>query len=115
MRERWMDNFYTQRDKILEGFSYPLRALIGYMIYRKHTSLLHGQGISRFSATEARSFREEIWLSLNDLLQESRKKAMQRGGRKDDGSCFWCLGGDGPTECDTTVFGFINSALVATR
>ncbi|KAF2097653.1 hypothetical protein NA57DRAFT_77905 [Rhizodiscina lignyota] len=116
MRERWMDmdNFYVQRDKALEAFSYPFRVLIGQLIYRSHTQTLHGQGTGRFTAEEARKFREEIWSTLNGLLEESRRKKAQLHDGNDDDSCFWCLGGERPTECDTTVFGFINSALVAT-
>jgi hypothetical protein len=85
------------------------------MIYRGHVRTLHGQGTGRFSAEEARRFREEIWTGLNGLLEESRKLAVSRSGAAKAGSCFWCLGGEEPTECDTTVFGFINTALVAER
>lgn len=109
------DNFYNQCDKALEAFSYPLRVLIGYMIHRSHTHTLHGQGTGRFSAEEARGFREEIWSTLNDMLEESRRNALQRGSGNDNDACFWCLAGDRPTECDTAVFGSIISALVATR
>ena len=46
------------------------------------------------------------------MLGESRRKAMGAGR---GGECFWCLGGEEPTECDTTLFGFVCSALIADR
>jgi hypothetical protein len=109
------ENFYTQRDKALGALPYPLRVIVGYMIYRSHTQTLYGQGVGRFNDDEARRFREEIWTTLEDLLNERRKVAIQRNEGKDQGSCFWCLGGERPTDCDTTVFGFIVSTLVAKR
>lgn len=108
MRERWIDNFYVQREKVLEALPWLLRVLIGAMIYRGHVKTLHGQGTGRFSAEEARGFREEIWRRLNGMLAESRRK---RAGKE----CFWCLGREEPTDCDTTVFGFVCSALIAKR
>jgi hypothetical protein len=110
MRERWIDNFYIQRDHILSALPYPVKVLVGYMIYRSHTSTLHGQGTGRFSAAEAKQFREEIWTTLDGMLAESRKKAA-----RDDRSCFWALGADEPTECDTSLYGFICSGLLAKR
>ena len=109
MRERWIDNFYVQRDQVLEAAPLLVKWLVGGMIYRSHMKTLHGQGTGRFTAEEARMFREGIWKRLNGLLGESRKK--KERGRE----CFWCLGGDEPTACDATVFGFVSSALVATR
>ena len=70
---------------------------------------LYGQGTGRFSAEEARGFREEIWVRLEGMLGESRRR---KGTGKE---CFWCLGGEQPTGCDATVFGFVCSALVAER
>ncbi|KAJ9656426.1 hypothetical protein H2201_008546 [Coniosporium apollinis] len=61
MRERWMDNFYIQRDHVLTALSYPLRVV----------------GTGRYSADEARRFREDIWTNLNGLLEESWKKAQE--------------------------------------
>jgi hypothetical protein len=115
MRERWLDNFYVQRDQVLSSAPYPVRVVVGWMIYRSHCQTLHGQGVARYSADEARGFREEIWTRLNGLLEESMRKSLQKRDDRDDESCFWCLGGDEPTECDTTLYGFINSALVAKR
>lgn len=110
MRERWMDNFYVQRDQVLEAAPWLVRWLVGGIIYRSHVKTLHGQGTGRFSAEEAKRFREEIWVRLDGMLGESRAKGKTRGKE-----CFWCLGGKGPTSCDATVFGFIISALVAER
>jgi Glutathione S-transferase N-terminal domain len=110
MRERWIENFYVQRDQVLGDAPWLVRWLIGGMIYRSHVKTLHGQGTGRFSVQEARGFREEIWVRLNGMLAESRKKQSSRPNE-----CFWCLGGDGPTSCDSTVFGFVSSALIADR
>lgn len=108
MRERWIDNFYVQREQVLEGKPWLVRWLVGGIIYRSHVQTLHGQGTGRFSAEEARGFREEIWGRLEGLLGDSRRRRNGKGS-------FWCLGGEGPTECDVSVFGFVCSALVAER
>jgi hypothetical protein len=47
----------------------------------------------------------EIWDGVSGVLEESR-----RGANSED--CFWVLGGEGPTEADSTVFGFVVSTLV---
>jgi hypothetical protein len=63
----------------------------------------------RFSAAEVSSFRQQVWLSINALLVASRaKKSKTEAGD----SMFWLLGGCGPSEADTVLFGFIASALV---
>jgi hypothetical protein len=111
MRERWIDNFYVQRDQVLEDAPWLVRWLVGGMIYRSHVKTLHGQGTGRFSVAEARGFSREIWVSLNGMLGESRKKKRSSEGKE----CFWCLGGEGPTSCDAAVFGFVSSALIAER
>jgi hypothetical protein len=79
MRERWIDHFYVQRDQVLEDALWLLRWLVGNMIYRSHVKTLHGQGTGRFSGDEARWFREEIWVRLNGMLGESRRKGNGRG------------------------------------
>jgi hypothetical protein len=109
-RERWIDNYYTQRDKALSALPYPVRVVVGLMIYRSHSQMLHGQGTGRFTAAEAKQLREEIWTTLDGMLAESRKKRAGNGKE-----CFWCLAGEEPTECDTSLYGFICSALVAKR
>jgi hypothetical protein len=108
MRERWIDNFYTHRDGVLEAIPYSVRVFVGWITYRSICKTLYGQGTGRFSAAEAKGFREEIWTNLNAMLEESRRKSQV-------GECFWCLGGELPTECDMSVFGFVNSALIANR
>ncbi|KAI9684978.1 MAG: hypothetical protein M1820_010858 [Bogoriella megaspora] len=90
MRERWLDNPYIQRDHVLGSFSPLLRFLISSMIYRQHTKTLYGQGVGRFSADEARQFREEIWRTINNLLEQRRREAAVKEVKE----CFWCLGGD---------------------
>ena len=70
---------------------------------------LYGQGTMRFSAEELSSFRKQIWESLNALLVASRSKKQESGT---DPAIFWVMGGNEPTEADTTLFGFICSALV---
>ncbi|EAW12281.1 glutathione S-transferase family protein [Aspergillus clavatus NRRL 1] len=105
MRERWVDNYYTMRDHILSTLPAPVRVLVGLLIYRGVRATLHGQGTGRFTADEIRVFRREIWERVNGLLVAA--KAAWRGGEP-----FWVLGGEGPSEADFTVFGFIVSVLV---
>ncbi|PMD47749.1 hypothetical protein L207DRAFT_576510 [Hyaloscypha variabilis F] len=110
MRERWIDNFYVQREEVLGEKPWVVRWLVGGVIWRSHVKTLYGQGTGRFSAEEARGFREEIWVRLEGMLGESRRRREGRGKEKE---CFWCLGGEQPTGCDATVFGFVCSALFA--
>ncbi|KAL1311364.1 hypothetical protein AAFC00_001535 [Neodothiora populina] len=51
-------------------------------------------------------FREEIWVSLNELLNAARVDRSR--------DPFWCLGGDNPTEADVTLFAFVSSILAGT-
>ncbi|KAI1080033.1 putative glutathione S-transferase [Whalleya microplaca] len=104
--ERWIQNYYTMRDKVLWSIPYPVRIIVGLLIYRSTTATLHGQGTGRFTGDEIAAFRREIWESLNALLGASRAKS--RSG----GEPFWVLGGEQPTEADTTLFGFVVSALI---
>ncbi|KAF1983199.1 hypothetical protein K402DRAFT_396905 [Aulographum hederae CBS 113979] len=115
MRERWLDpvNFYAQRDHVLHAVPYPIRVVIGAKIYRSHISTLHDLGVGRYSDAEVVAFQEEVWMALEDMLAESLAKADEKG-LDGERRCFWCLGGTEPTECDTTVFGFVSSMLVAT-
>ncbi|KAL4997860.1 hypothetical protein BDV10DRAFT_168657 [Aspergillus recurvatus] len=105
-RERWTENYYTMRDHVLSAVPYPIRIFVGLLIYRSTVQTLHGQGAGRYSAEEIQGFREEAWGAVNDLLVASKEKAQNRGGP------FWVLGGEKPTEADTTVFGFVISALI---
>jgi len=106
--ERFVQNYYTMRDHILEAFSYPLRLIIGQLIYRSHTSTLHGQGTGRFSPAEIAAFRLQIWESFNDLLLSSKRNS------KSSSEPFWVLGDDEPTEADMVLFGFIVSVMYCT-
>lgn len=108
MHERWIENFYAMRDHNLSAIPYPLRVVVGYMIYRNAVSTLYGQGFGRLSADEIHLFRQEIWQAISDMLQDS--KAKTGTGQ----SCFWIMGGQNPTEADFTVFGFVVSTLMAT-
>jgi len=108
--ERWGEHYYQMREYILSALYYPMRVVIGLLIYRKMTQTLHGQGTSRYTSDEIRSFRHEIWEGINDLLISARTMAMASANNRP----FWVLGGEGPTESDATLFGFIVSALVCT-
>ncbi|RFU27093.1 hypothetical protein B7463_g9259, partial [Scytalidium lignicola] len=105
--ERWVLNYYTMRDHILSALSWPIRVLIGSLIYRGSVRTLHGQGTGRYTADELRAFRREIWESVNGLLVSN--KARTASDRP-----LWVFGGDEPTEADATLFGFIVSVLICT-
>ena len=102
-----MQNYYTMRDHILLALPYPIRVLVGLLIYRSSTKTLHGQGTSRYTPDEIRAFRREIWESINGLLVSSEARTSSDGP-------FWVLGGEQPTEADATLLGFIVSVLVCT-
>ncbi|KIX05751.1 uncharacterized protein Z518_03723 [Rhinocladiella mackenziei CBS 650.93] len=106
MRERWLDNFYVQRDKALWSAPYPVRVLIGYFIHRSITHTLHGQGVGRLSPEEIRALKTEIWQRVDNVLK-------QRLHRAPTDEPAWYLGGKQPTEADATLHGFITSVLVS--
>lgn len=108
MRERWFDNYYIQRDKALWSIPYPIRIMVGLLVYRRISQTLHGQGTSRYTAEEVLAFKREVWESINSLLESSSRKAKR-------GKPFWCLGTAAPTEADGTLFGYIVSMLVSMR
>ncbi|KAI1628535.1 hypothetical protein EDD37DRAFT_11417 [Exophiala viscosa] len=105
-RERWIDNFYVQREMALSSMPYPLRVMVGYVIHRSITQTLHGQGVGRLSDEEIRVLKTEIWQSFDDMLKE-------RFGPMTTEQPVWCLGNAAPTEADATLFGFIVSVLVS--
>ncbi|KAI0102235.1 hypothetical protein GGR51DRAFT_292269 [Nemania sp. FL0031] len=107
--ERWTQNYYTMRDHVLWPVPWPIRGLVGSMIYRNTLATLHGQGTGRFSAEEIALFRREIWQSFADLVLESQTKT-----RPAEGQPFWVFGGPEPTEIDATLFGFVSSTLLST-
>ncbi|KAI0433780.1 hypothetical protein F5Y09DRAFT_44050 [Xylaria sp. FL1042] len=117
--ERWTQNYYTMRDHVLWSFPWPVRVLVGAMIYRGTVATLHGQGTGRFSPEEIAFFRREIWESFADLVLESKTKTEATAtssstSTSSNGEPFWVLGGPEPTEIDATLFGFIVSALLST-
>ncbi|KAK4940983.1 hypothetical protein LTR10_019027 [Elasticomyces elasticus] len=105
-RERWIDNFYVQRDMALGSMPYPVRIMVGYLIHRSITHTLHGQGVGRLTNEEIRMLKTEIWQSLDDILKVRLRQATT-------GEPVWCLGDTAPTEADATLFGFVVSVLVS--
>ncbi|KAJ9608478.1 hypothetical protein H2200_007466 [Cladophialophora chaetospira] len=104
MRERWLDNYYTQRDTALYAIPYPIRIFVGLLVHRTVTSTLHGQGVGRLTGEEVRGLETEIWQTLESVLEQRMRKATPQ-------KVFWALGGKQPTEADATLFGFIVSVL----
>lgn len=98
------------RDHVLWSMPYPMRVVVGLIIYRNTTATLYGQGTGRFSAEEIAAFRREIWSGFHDLLLASKAG---RGAADADGP-FWVFGGEYPTEADCALFGAIVSVLVCT-
>lgn len=94
------------RDEVMASIPYPIRVIVGYLAWRKNNAGLHSQGTGRFSTEEIHSFRDKIWHSIDDLLAESRHKTSS--GQK----VFWASGGKGPTEADTSLFGFVIAGFV---
>lgn len=109
-RERWIDNYYTMRDHVMWNIPYPVRVVVGLLAHRKHSAMLHSQGILRFTDGEINLFKHEIWGTIAGLLQASKEGAKLQNA--DDP--FWALGGEQPTEADATLFGFIISVLIST-
>ncbi|MCJ1360668.1 MAG: hypothetical protein MMC33_010677 [Icmadophila ericetorum] len=110
-REKWLENYYIQRDYALWSIPYPVRVVIGFLVYRKISGMLQTQGTGRYTTDEIRAFRLEIWEAVNELLDASlRESSSEQEGSEEP---FWCLGGKGPTEVDTTLYGFVVSALVS--
>ncbi|KAL8936879.1 MAG: hypothetical protein Q9216_004704 [Gyalolechia sp. 2 TL-2023] len=103
--ERWEQNYYTLRPVILGSLPYPVQVLVGSLAYRKMSATLYGQGTGRFSPEEISKFKTDVWENVNALLASSRQK-------KGSDGIFYVLGGNAPTEADTTLFGFIASCLV---
>lgn len=98
------------RTHLLSTLPYPAQVIAGWLIYRKSTQTLHGQGTGRFSADEIASFRQQIWEAVCELLVASKQK---RDADEADAP-FWVMGGDGPSEADMALFGFVVAMLVCT-
>lgn len=108
MHERWLKNYYTHRDKTLYAIPWPMRIYIGSVVHSKIVQTLNGQGTGRHSDQEIFSFVREVWQTLDEALAVSKSKSSPDAP-------FWVLGGSSPTEADASLFGFVTSALVATR
>ncbi|KAF2420221.1 glutathione S-transferase [Tothia fuscella] len=104
--ERWNDNYYSMRDKVMAAIPYPVRVAVGLLAHRGVMGTLHGQGTARYTPEERDKLRGQIWDSMNTLAAESKNK--HAGGD----APFWLLGKEGPTEVDATLFGMIASGLV---
>ena len=90
-----------------------MRVLVGLIVYRSVVSTLHGQGVGRFTAEELTVFKREAFESLAALLAEARSGDAAAAAReKDDRAPFWVLGGETPTEADTTFYGFVAGCLI---
>lgn len=95
---------------MLSALPWPAQVVVGHFIYRNARQTLHGQGTGRLSADEIRSFRQQIWESIHALLDSAKRKMKT----DDSDGPFWVLGGDGPSEADMVLFGFIVSVLLCT-
>lgn len=113
-RERWTQNYYTMRDHVLASVPYPLRVVVGLLVYRNITHTLHGQGTGRYTDDEIASFQREIWDCISQVLSAAKAKAAKNTTSDKNDEPFWLLAGDEPTEADATLFGFIISTLVCT-
>lgn len=93
-----------------------MRVLIGQIVYRNHKAMLYGQGTLRLSDDEIRAAKTEIWESINGVLASVRSSRTtgSSGDLTSKTRPFWLLGGDEPTEVDTTLFGMITSVLLCT-
>ncbi|KAL1971165.1 hypothetical protein VTN77DRAFT_116 [Rasamsonia byssochlamydoides] len=105
--ERWNENYYTMRPQVLQALPYPVQLLVGVLAWRKVNATLWGQGTGRFSFEEIHAFKQNIWQNVDALLAEAKRKT-----KTQEDTTFWVLGGNTPTEADTTLYGFIASALV---
>lgn len=105
--ERWIKNYYTMRDHAMCKLPYPARVIAGTLAYRGIVQRLHEQGTGRFSDAEISVFTKEIWQAIDGLLGASLEKQQEKG------KCFWILGGEKPSEADTSVFGFVVANLVS--
>ena len=90
---------------VLHSLSYPMQVIVGLLAYRENMKRLDGQGTGRYSREEIAAFRKEVWESISALLAASMRKTKKA-------EPFWVLGGDGPSEADATVYGFVVAVLV---
>lgn len=104
-REKWMDNYDVMRTNMLASVPWPMQRVVGWMVYNKVEATLQGQGTGRLTEEEVRTFKEEVWENVNALVTEAKTAAK-------DEEPFWVLGGDEPTEADSSLFGFVVGGLV---
>lgn len=97
------------RDYALSSIPYPLRLLVGNLVYRNVIKTLHGQGTGRYTDEEITAFKTQIWTTINDALTGVKSKSKSKSKSTEP---FWVLGGNGPTEADVTVYAFIVSVLI---
>lgn len=97
------------RDHVLSAIPWPARLLVGRIKHRGFHRSLYAQGTMRYSRREARAAKEEVWRSVSGALEAVWPRAGSRG--VDSREPCWFLGGDGPTEVDATLFGFLVSVL----
>lgn len=93
------------RAHVLAALPYPVQVVVGQLAYRKMAATLWGQGTARFSAPELTKLKTEVWANVDALLTASSRR------RGEDGT-FFVMGAHGPTEADTTLYGFIAAGLV---
>ena len=110
MYEKWHQNYYEMRPYALSTLSYPVQLVVGLLTHRKVMRTLHGQGTGRFSAEEISLFRRQIFESIDALLVVSKTRQKEAGGAGD--AVFWTLGGDGPSEADAVLYGFVVGVLI---
>ncbi|KAJ5688993.1 hypothetical protein N7462_003385 [Penicillium macrosclerotiorum] len=105
--ERWILNYYAMQSKIFGSLPWPIRTILGNIVYNKTTKAMEGQGTLKFSAEEILGFRHDIWQAMNNYVVAIMAKQNDRDGP------VWLLGGDQPTEGDAVLFSFIASNLVS--
>lgn len=97
------------RNEIFKALPSVLQVVIGVLAWRKVQATLWGQGTGRFTSEEVAAIRHDIWSNVEALLADAKRAA-----KVAEGDAFWVLGGNAPTEADTTLYGFIASGLVCT-
>ncbi|KAJ5992290.1 hypothetical protein N7451_008014 [Penicillium sp. IBT 35674x] len=105
-QEKWVQNYYAMRDNVLGALPWPVRVIVGNIVYYKNVRNTMGQGTGKFSAEEIAASRIDIWETLNAAISESYAQNRGKEGP------FWVWGGNEPTEADAVVYGFVVSGLV---
>ena len=111
MYERWIvpENFYKIRDElILYTIPYPIRLVVGQLVYRSVMAALHGQGTGRHTVEELDAMREESVRVLNDFVVDLSNDTTGGNGKRKTG---WIFNGENPTEADAALYGFLAAIL----